>query len=116
MIYTDAGSTRKYPVAGGSASLTNGGLYSFYMNFNSYTREPAVIGHTNAALAYTIGSGTFANNEGIVNIALETDTNAVADSVEFTLMSIVIGELSTATGATSEKEYGFQAEVPSGYP
>ena len=116
MIYTDAGSTRKYPVAGGSASLTNGGLYSFYMNFNSYTREPAVIGHTNAALAYTIGSGTFANNEGIVNIALETDTNAVADSVEFTLMSIVIGELSTATGATSEKEYGFQAEVPSSYP
>ena len=67
-------------------------------------------------MAYTIGSGTFANNEGIVNIALETDTNAVADSVEFTLMSIVIGELSTATGATSEKEYGFQAEVPSSYP
>ena len=116
MIYTDAGSSRKYPVAGGSASLTNGELYSFYMNFNSYAREPAVIGHTNAALAYTIGSGAFANTEGILNIALETDSNAAAGNVEFTLMSIVIGELSTATGATTEREYGFQAAVLDSYP
>jgi uncharacterized protein YjbI with pentapeptide repeats len=111
MIYTDAGSSRKYPVVGGSGSLINGGVYSFYMNFNSYGREPAVIGHTNAALAYTIGSGAFADNEGILNIALETDSNAAAGSVELTLMSIVVGELSTATGATTEKEYGFQAAV-----
>ena len=116
MIYTDAGSSRKYPVVGGSASLTNGGVYSLYMNFNSYGREPAVIGHTNAALAYTIGSGSFANTEGILNIALETDSNAAAGSVEFTLMSIVVGELSTTTGATTEKEYGFQAAVLDSYP
>jgi uncharacterized protein YjbI with pentapeptide repeats len=116
MIYTDAGSSRKYPVAGGSASLTNGELYSFYMNFNSYAREPAVIGHTNAALAYTVGSGAFANTEGITNIALETDSNAAAGNVEFTLMSIVVGELSTTTGATTEREYGFQAAVLDSYP
>jgi uncharacterized protein YjbI with pentapeptide repeats/uncharacterized protein YjdB len=116
MIYTDAGSSRKYPVVGGSASLTNGGVYSLYMNFISYGREPAVIGHTNAALAYTIGSGSFANTEGILNIALETDSNAAAGSVEFTLMSIVVGELSTTTGATTEKEYGFQAAVLDSYP
>ena len=116
MIYTDAGSSRKYPVVGGSASLTNGELYSFYMNFNSYGREPAVIGHTNAALAYTIGSGAFANTEGITNIALETDSNAAAGNVDFTLMSIVVGELSTTTGATTEREYGFQAAVLDSYP
>jgi hypothetical protein len=86
------------------------------MNFNSYGREPAVIGHTNAALAYTVGSGSFANTEGILNIALETDSNAAAGSVEFTLMSIVVGELSTTTGATTEKEYGFQAAVLDSYP
>jgi hypothetical protein len=31
-------------------------------------------------------------------------------------MSIVVGELSTTTGATTEREYGFQAAVLDSYP
>jgi hypothetical protein len=116
MIYTQAGSSRKYVVASGNGSLANGTVYSFYMNFNSYAREPAYINHTNAALGYTIGTGSFANNETIASIALETDSNTAATNVEFTLSSIIIGELSTTTNLTSEKEYGFEAAVPDSYP
>ena len=110
MVYTQAGSSRKYVVVGGSGSLVNGTVYSFYMNFNSYAREPATIGATNAALAYTVGSGSFANNETITSIAVETDSNAAAGNVEFTLSSVVVGELNR------EKEYGFEAAVPGSYP
>ena len=116
MIYTQAGSMRKYAVSGGNGSLTNGTVYSFYMNFNTYSREPAMIGYTNAALIYTIGSGTFANNEVITSIAVETDGNAAAGNVEFTLASVVVGELSTTSGVTTEKEHGFEASVPDAYP
>ena len=111
MIYTQAGSMRKYAVSGGNGSLTNGGVYSLYINFNSYTREPAMIGYTNAALVYTIGSGNFANNEVITSIAVETYGNSAAGNVEFTLASVVVGELSTTSGVTTEKEYGFEAAV-----
>jgi uncharacterized protein YjbI with pentapeptide repeats/uncharacterized protein YjdB len=116
MVYTQALSSRKYAVSGGNGSLTNGNLYSIYMNFNSYSREPAMIGYTNAALAYTVGSGAFANNEVITSIAIESDSNAAASSVEFTLASIIVGELSTVSGVTTEKEYGFDAAVPDAYP
>jgi uncharacterized protein YjbI with pentapeptide repeats len=116
MIYTQAGSSRKYAVSGGNGSLTNGTVYSLYINLNSYTREPAMVGYTNSALVYTIGSGTFANNESITSFAVETDSNATAGNVEFTLVSIIVGELSTTTGVTSEKEYGFEANVPVAYP
>jgi len=68
------------------------------------------VGATNAALAYTIGTGSFANGEGITSIALESDSSAAAGNVEFTLSSIVVGELS------GEKEYGFEAAVPETYP
>ena len=115
MVYTQAGSSRKYAVSGGNGSLTNDTVYSLYMNLNSYSREPAIIGYTNAALAYTVGSGTFANNEVITSIAVESDSNAAASSVEFTLASIVVGELSTVSGVTTEKEYGFEAAVPDAY-
>jgi hypothetical protein len=113
MIYTQAGSTRKYAVSG---SLTNSGVYSLYINFNSYAREPAMIGYTNSALINTIGSGDFANNEVVTSIAVETYGNAAAGNVEFTLASVVVGELSTTSGVTTEKEYGFEAAVPSVYP
>ena len=116
MIYTQAGSSRKYAVSGGNGSLTNGTVYSLYINLNSYTREPAITGYTNAALVYTIGSGTFANNESITSFAVETDSNATASNVEFTLASIIVGELSTTTGVTTEKEYGFEADIPVAYP
>jgi hypothetical protein len=116
MIYTQAGSSRKYAVVGGNASLVNGTMYSIYMNFNSYVREPAMIGYTNAALAYTIGSGTFADSEVLTSIAIETDSNATAGNVEFTLASIIVGERSSTTGVTTEKEYGFEAAVPDAYP
>jgi len=116
MIYTQAGSTRKYAVSSGNGSLTNGGAYSLYINFNSYTRAPAMIGYTNSALVSTIGSGDFANNEVITSIAVETYGNAAAGNVEFTLASIMVGELSTTSGVTTEKEYGFEAAVPTVYP
>jgi uncharacterized protein YjbI with pentapeptide repeats/uncharacterized protein YjdB len=112
MVYTQSGSWRKYIVSGGA--LTNGTKYSFYMNFNSYSREPAMIGYTNKDLVISVGSGAFASNEVITNIALETDSGATAGSVEFTLASIIVGEI--ASGVPSEKEYGFMAMVPSAYP
>jgi hypothetical protein len=117
MIYTGSMlSARKYVVTSGNGSLTNGAMYSFYINFNSYSREPAMIGYTNTALSYSIGSGAFANNEVIASIAIETESNAAAANVEFTLASITVGELSTSTKVTSEKEYGFEADVPVAYP
>ena len=70
-----------------------------------------MIGYTNAALVYTIGSGNFANNEVITSIAVETYGNSAAGNVEFTLASVVVGELSTTSGVTTEKEYGFEAAV-----
>jgi len=115
MVYTESGSWRKYVVSGGGGgSLTNGTKYSFYTNFNSYSRAPAMIGHTNVELVNTLGNGSFASNEVITNIALETDSGAAAGTVEFTLASIIVGEL--ASGVPSEKEYGFLAAVPSAYP
>ncbi len=116
MIYTQEGSSRKYVVFGGSASITNGTSYSLYMNFNSYTREPTIVGYQSAALAYTIGSGAFASSETITSIALESDTNASAGNVDFTLASMTVGELSTTNSVVSEKEYGFEAAVPDTYP
>jgi uncharacterized protein YjdB len=115
MVYTQSGSWRKYIASpGGGVSLNNGTVYSFYMNFNSYAREPAIIGHTNIAYANSLGSGSFGNNEFITSIAVETDSGAAAGAVEFTLESIIVGEL--ASGVPSEKEYGFMALVPSAYP
>jgi uncharacterized protein YjbI with pentapeptide repeats len=116
MIYTQAGSSRKYAAIGGNGSLTNGTMYSMFINFNSYLDEPAMVGYTNAALVNTIGSGSFANNEIITSIAIETESNAAASNVEFTLASMIVGERSTTTGQTSEKEYGFEADVPVAYP
>ena len=116
MIYTESNSSRKYAVFGGNGSLTNGTLYSIYMNFNSYSREPAMFGYQPATLAYTVGTGAFANNEIITSIALETESNAPAGNVEFTLASVIVGELSTTNGTVSEKEYGFEAAVPDSYP
>jgi uncharacterized protein YjbI with pentapeptide repeats/uncharacterized protein YjdB len=115
MIYTQTGSSRKYAVVSGDGSLVNGTVYSFYMNFNSYAREPAYINHTNALLGHINGSGNFASDEGITHIALESDTNASAANVEFTLSSMFVGELSD-TNINSEKEYGFQAAVLDSYP
>ena len=109
MVYTTSNSSRKYPVTN-TGALTNGGVYSFYVNFNSYTSEPAIIGYTNAALSNTTGSGSFASNEVILNVALETDSSASAGTVDFTLSSIIIGD------ASGEKEYGFEAAVPTAYP
>jgi hypothetical protein len=107
VVTTQAGSSRKYTISAAPNSLVNGTVYSFYMNFNSYTREPATIGATNAALAFSnVGSsGSFANGEVITSIAVESDSSAAAGSVEFTLSSVVIGE------ASGEKEYGFSANV-----
>ena len=110
MVYTQAGSSRKYAVVSGNVSLVNGTVYSFYMNFNTYAREPATIGATNVALAYTIGTGSFADGELITSIAIESNSAAAASNVEFTLSSVVVGELS------GEKEYGFEAAVPETYP
>jgi uncharacterized protein YjbI with pentapeptide repeats len=115
IVYTQSGSWRKYIVSGGgSSSLINGTVYSFYINFNSYAREPAIIAHTNVALVNSVGSGSFGNNEVITNIAVETDSNASAGAVEFTLASVIVGEI--ASDVPSEKEYGFMALVPSAYP
>jgi len=105
VVTTQAGSSRKYTISAPN-SLANGTVYSFYMNFHSYTREPATVGATNAALTYSnVGSGSFANGEVITSIAVETDSAAAAGTVEFTLSSVVVGE------ANGEKEYGFSANV-----
>jgi hypothetical protein len=109
MVYTQSGSSRKYTVTN-TGALANGTTYSFYVNFNSYTREPAMIGYTNADMSNTANSGSFANNELILNVALETDISAAAGTVEFTLSSVVIGDI-----IAGEKEYGFEADVPAAY-
>jgi hypothetical protein len=114
MIYTTSGSYRKYVVSGGSGALTNGTKYTFYLNLNSYTQEPAVAGYTNAVLTSSIGSGNFLNSEFISSIAVETDSNAAAGSVEFTLAGIIVGDI--VAGVSREKEYGFLADVPAAYP
>jgi hypothetical protein len=116
VVYTQAGSYRKYTFATPN-SLVNGTVYSFYMNLNSYSREPAMIGSTNAALTYSgVSSGSFANNEVVTSIAVETDHTAATGSVEFTLASIMVGEVVSATSVATEKEYGFSAEVPAAHP
>ena len=116
VVYTQGGSSRKYTIASPN-SLVNGTVYSFYMNFNSYARDPAMIGYTNAALTYSgAGVGSFANNEVVTSISVETDSGATLGSVEFTLTSVVVGEISSTTSLVAEKEYGFSADVPSSYP
>jgi len=114
MVYTQSGSYRKYVVSGGSGALTNGTKYTFYINFNSYTQEPAVAGYTNALLTSSIGAGNFLNSEFISSIAVETDSNASAGSVEFTLGGMIVGDI--VAGVSGEKEYGFLADVPAAYP
>ena len=105
VVYTQAGSYRKYTISAPN-SLANGTVYSFYVNFNSYAREPATVGATIAALTYSnVGTGSFANGEVITSIAIESDNTAAAGTVEFTLSSVVVGE------ASSEKEYGLSAAV-----
>ena len=116
VVYTQDGSYRKYTFASPN-SLVNGTVYSFYMNFNSYSREPAMIGSTNAALTYSgVNSGNFANNEVVTSIAVETDHTAANGSVEFTLASVLVGEVVSATSVATEKEYGFGAAVPAAHP
>ena len=109
VVYTQSGSWRKFPIVNTEA-LVNGTTYSFYVNFHLYTRQPVMNGYTNAALANTIGSGPFDSSEIILNIALETDSSAAEDSVEFTLATMIVGDDS------GEKEYGFMADVPTAYP
>ena len=110
VVYTSSGSYRKYTISTPNA-LVNGTVYSFYINFNSYTREPAIVGTTNAELTYSgVSSGSFGANEGISSITIETDNTAATSSIEFTLSSIIIGDTS------GEKEHGFSAIVPESYP
>jgi hypothetical protein len=45
-----------------------------------------------------------------LNVALETDIGAAAGTVEFTLSSVIIGDI-----IAGEKEYGFEADVPAAY-
>jgi uncharacterized protein YjbI with pentapeptide repeats len=117
IIYTQSGSWRKYSVPVPSA-LVNETKYSFYVNFNSYARAPAIIGFTNILLTNPTGGGSgggsFADSEQIMNIALETTVNETIDSVEFTLANIIVGD--SISGIASEKEYGFEAVVPTSYP
>ena len=117
IIYTHSGSWRKYSVPVPSA-LVNETKYSFYVNFNSYARVPAIIGFTNILLTNPSGGigggGSFAGSEQIMNIALETTVNETIDSVEFTLANIIVGD--SIYGIASEKEYGFEALVPTSYP
>jgi uncharacterized protein YjbI with pentapeptide repeats len=110
MVYTQSGSSRKYTVTN-TGALANGTMYSFYVNLNSYTRTPAMIGYTNAEMSSTTTSGSFASSERILNIALETDSSAAAGTVDFTLSSVLIGDV-----VAGEKEYGFEADVPVAYP
>ncbi len=110
IVYTSSGSYRKYTISTPNA-IVNGTVYSFYINFNAYSREPAIIGATNAELTYSgVSSGSFASNEVISSITVETDNTAVASSIEFTLSSIIIGDTS------GEKEHGFSAGVIDSYP
>jgi uncharacterized protein YjdB len=106
-IYT-ASSKRAYLVSN-SADISNNGKYTFYVNFGAYDRLPAVIDHTNKALAVSgsgaLTQGSFGNNETITRIALETDSAASYNAVEFTMSCIVVGETS------GEKEHWFQGVI-----
>jgi hypothetical protein len=88
-----------------SNTLTNNTNYSFYINFNSYTTSPAVIGHTNAALTLTdvvsATVGTYAESEVLFAISIGSDSISSRGNVEFTLSSVVVGD------ASGEKEYGY---------
>jgi hypothetical protein len=110
MVYTQSGSWRKYTVPNAD-NIVNGTTNSFYINFNSYIREPAIIGFTNVGLTNSLSGGSFANNELILNIAIETDSSAGEGTIEFTLSSVIIGD-----SIIGEKEYGFEADVPTSYP
>ena len=106
-VYT-ASSMRAYVVSN-SADISNNGKYTFYANFNAYTRLPAVIDHTNQELTVSgsgaLTQGSFDNNETITRIAFETDSAASYDAVEFTMSCIVVGETS------GEKEHWFQGAI-----
>jgi hypothetical protein len=103
-VYT-ASSKRAYVVSN-SADISNNSKNTFYANFNTYTRLPAVIEHTNQALTVSssgaLTQGSFDNNETITRIAFETDGAASYNAVEFTMSCIVVGE------TTGEKEHWFQ--------
>ena len=96
-------------VVSNSADISNNGKYTFYANFNAYTRLPAVIDHTNQELTVSgsgaLTQGSFDNNETITRIAFETDSAASYDAVEFTMSCIVVGETS------GEKEHWFQGAI-----
>jgi hypothetical protein len=69
-------------------------------------------------MTYSSGSdsGSFADNEVITSLALETSDNLATGAVEFTLASILVGELVAPSSQITEKEYGFSASVPTTYP
>ena len=97
-------SKRNY-IIGDANSLSNGGKYCFYVNLNSYTTAPVIIGHTNAVLTLSGVSssnvGSFASNEVLFAISIGSDSGAARGNVEFTLSSVIIGD------ASGEKEYGY---------
>ena len=103
-VYT-ASSKRAYLVSN-SADISNNGKYTFYVNFGAYDRLPAVIDHTNKELTVSssgaLTQGSFDNNETITRIAVETDSAASYNTIEFTMSCIVVGETS------GEKEHWFQ--------
>jgi uncharacterized protein YjbI with pentapeptide repeats len=103
-IYTTSpyNSKRTYTISNPSG-LTNNSKYSFYINFNSYTRLPAVIGYTETALTLnsSLNQGSFNGTESILKFAIETDSSASYGTVEFTLSSVMVGD------SICEKEYGF---------
>ena len=103
-IYTTSpyNSKRTYTISNPSG-LTNSSKYSFYINFNSYTRLPAVIGYTETALTLnsSANQGSFDGTESILKFVIETDSSASYGTVDFTLSSVMVGD------SICEKEYGF---------
>ena len=97
-------SKRNY-IIGDANSLTNGGKYCFYVNLNSYTAAPVIIGHTNAALTLSGVSssnvGSYASNEVLFAISIGSNSASAHGNIEFTLSSTIIGD------ASGEKEYGY---------
>jgi len=100
-IYTDS-SIRAYGISN-VGTLTANTKYTFYINFNSYSRVPAIVNHTCEELSEIISDslyqGYFEPEEIINGISLETDTSESYDTIEFTASSIIIGE------TNGEKEY-----------
>jgi uncharacterized protein YjbI with pentapeptide repeats len=100
-IYTDS-SIRAYGISN-VGTLTANTKYTFYINFNSYSRVPAIVNHTSEELSAIISDslyqGYFEPEEIINGISLETDTSETYDTIEFTASSIIIGE------TNGEKEY-----------